>query len=131
MEQILADYFYPLMGTGVIIAIGLLLYILRGNPSNSEASSGTVEDSGHASNAPAEDVFSHTPSGIEAEVSMLIDYGNKVEAIRVVREKLGLDHKSAADLVSAMEHGAPFPPIQPATANADSAPNMSSLLQTS
>lgn len=46
---------------------------------------------------------------LEAEVRMLIDYGNKREAIRVLREKLGLDLKDAADLADRLEQGATLP----------------------
>lgn len=49
------------------------------------------------------------PDSVDVEVRMLIDYGNKVAAIRVVREKLGLDLKEAKELVDAMESGRPIP----------------------
>lgn len=49
------------------------------------------------------------PGNFEAEVRMLIDYGNKIAAIKVVREKLGLDLADAKDLVERMESGAPMP----------------------
>jgi len=63
--------------------------------------------------APAADTFagghSNIPTGnFEAEVRMLIDYGNKAEAMRIVREKLGLDLKDAKDLVERMENGEPL-----------------------
>jgi ribosomal protein L7/L12 len=58
---------------------------------------------------PVGDAVSSSPSNFEFEVRMLIDYGNKAGAIRVVREKMGLDLKDATDIVEAMERGAPIP----------------------
>jgi len=49
-------------------------------------------------------------------VRILIDYGNKTEAVRIVREKLGLDLKDAKELVDKMEQGAPIPAVNDAAA---------------
>jgi ribosomal protein L7/L12 len=100
MDNFLADYFFPLMGAGALLVIGLLIVIIRGNKKSGAAFSGNVSEPSFAA---------ATPADIDAEVRMLIGYGNKMEAIRVVREKLGLDLKDAKDLVDAMEHGAPIP----------------------
>ena len=70
---------------------------------------------GHAEgSAPEIDAFADTsintaPGNFEFEVRILIDYGNKAAAVRVVREKIGLDLKDATELVDAMEQGAPIP----------------------
>ena len=100
MENFLENYFFPLMGAGALLVIGLLIVIIRGNKRSDAAFTGNVSEPSFAATSPAH---------IDAEVRMLIGYGNKMEAIRVVREKLGLDLKDAKDLVDAMEHGAPIP----------------------
>lgn len=108
------------IGIGLVVFVALvLLWRLR---SNKSAPSPEFKDHVEAPIASA-DAFTGTPSGnqtdaLEAEVRMLIDYGNKAEATRIVREKLGLDLKDANDLVDRMEGGAPLR-MDDTTAGAD------------
>ena len=117
MDKFLADYFFPLMGVGTLIAIGLLLYIIRGQKSADT----TVNDSAPAPFEPVH--FEPVQTDVEAEVRMLVDFGNNAEAIRVIQEKLGFDLQDAKDLVKQMAHGTPVPMPQsdgPSAAENDS-----------
>jgi hypothetical protein len=98
MDKFLADYFFQIMGVGALVAVGLLLYIVRGNKSAKD----TVDTFDNAN-------FEPVQSDVETEVRMLVDYGNSTGAIRVLQEKMGFDPSDAKDIVSAMEHGAPIP----------------------
>ena len=98
------------------IAFVLMWIHARRNAAAENPFAGRAEGS-----APEIDAFADTsnntaPGNFEFEVRMLIDYGNKNAAVRVVREKMGLDLKDATELVEAMERGAPIP-LQPAAAS--------------
>jgi ribosomal protein L7/L12 len=95
MDNFLADYFFPLMGAGALIAIGLLFYIVRGQKSADTTAAG--------------DVFEAVQPDIEAEVRMLVDFGNDAEAIRVLQQKIGFDLQDAKDVVRLMAPGTPVP----------------------
>jgi ribosomal protein L7/L12 len=70
---------------------------------------GNVDDTPHTIDEFVVDK-SNIPSGsLETEVRMLIDYGNKPEAIRVLRARMGLDLKDAKDLAERIEQGARIP----------------------
>ena len=98
MDKFLADYFFPLMGVGALIAIGLLLYIVRGQKSAYPSAAG--------------DDFEPAQPDIEAEVRMLVDFGNNAEAIRVLQQKIGFDLQDAKDVVRQMTPGTPVPVLQ-------------------
>ena len=98
MDKFLADYFFPLMGVGALIAIGLLLYIVRGRKSAYPSAAG--------------DDFEPAQPDIEAEVRMLVDFGNNAEAIRVLQQKVGFDLQDAKDVVRQMTPGTPVPVLQ-------------------
>lgn len=98
MDKFLADYFFPLMGVGALIAIGLLLYIVRGQKSAYPSAAG--------------DDFEPAQPDIEAEVRMLVDFGNNAEAIRVLQQKVGFDLQDAKDVVRQMTPGTPVPVLQ-------------------
>ena len=70
---------------------------------------GNVENSPPAVDAFADSAINDIPGNFGAEVRILIDYGNKTEAVRIVCEKLELDLKDAKELVDKMEQGAPIP----------------------
>jgi ribosomal protein L7/L12 len=99
------------------IAFVLLWIAGQKEAAASKQQTGSVEDflgtqsdaAGAAEPIVVSDPVDHSPANIEFEVRMLIDYGNKAGAIRVVREKMGLDLKDATDVVEAMERGAPIP----------------------
>ena len=120
MDKLLADYFFPLMGLGALIAAGLLVYILRG-----QKSAGAV-----VASADFEPVnFEPVQTDIEAEVRMLVDFGNTAEAIRVVQNKMGLDPNDAKELVGAMEHGVAISTLPNADAPASKNDNDADLRQ--
>ena len=98
MDKFLADYFFPLMSVGALIAIGLLIYIVRGQKS--------------AYPSAACDDFEPAQPDIEAEVRMLVDFGNNAEAIRVLQQKIGFDLQDAKDVVRQMTPGTPVPVLQ-------------------
>src|SRR5688572_26486019 len=110
---------YLWIGIGAAIVIAVLLWpsskkkVVAEKPFN-----GNVENSPPAIDTFADNSSNDTPGNFEAEVRMLIDYGNKTEAIRIVREKLGLDLKDAKELVNKMEQGAPIPAVNEAAAAA-------------
>lgn len=84
---------------------------------NIDNNNGEAQPLARASNPFASEKSPGASGNFEAEVRMLIDYGNKIEAIRIVREKLGLDLKDAKDLVDRMEQGEPIPAADHAHAN--------------
>ncbi len=95
MDKFLADYFFPLMGLGALIAAGLLIYIVRGKKSADDAV-GSID-------------FEPVQPDLEAEVRMLVDFGNNAEAVRVLQEKIGFDLQDAKDVAEQMAHGTPVP----------------------
>lgn len=103
------DY-YLLAGVGVALVLILLLRLFVRDPQASQQPSpANMQIPADDITATVIDKVKPAPGDIDLEVRMLIDYGNKIEAIRVVREKLGLDLKDAKDLVDAMERGSPIP----------------------
>ena len=101
---------YVLIGIGAAIVIGVLLWLSGKKRGAAEKPfTGNVENSPPAVGPFAENSNNETPGNFEAEVRMLIDYGNKIEAVRIVREKLGIDLNDAKDVVDKMEQGAPIP----------------------
>ncbi len=108
MDTLLVDYFFPLMGIGALIAIGLLLYIIRGKKDVDAPLDGNDIEGAHFNPTKIEPVqFEPVQTDIEAEVRMLVDFGNNAEAIRVLQKKMGFDPQDAKDVVSQMAHGAP------------------------
>lgn len=101
---------YVLVGIGAAIVIGVLLWLSsKKKVAVKKPFTGNVENGPPVVDAFADSQTNDAPGSFEAEVRMLIDYGNKIEAVRIVREKLGLDLNDAKDLIDKMEQGAPIP----------------------
>lgn len=101
-----------LIGMAVFIAL-LVMWLIakKKKPESSSSTTGIIAGfTGNTDTQPVQVIDAAGERGnVEAEVRMLLDYGNKGAAIRVLREKLGLDLKDAAELADRMEHGAPIP----------------------
>lgn len=109
------EYLKPLAIGVAVFAVLLVLWLFgrkkRGDDSTTAPAStftGNAAEPMQPIDAFAGEKSNIPPGAFEAEVRMLIDYGNKIAAIRVVREKMGLDLKDAKDLVDRMEQGAPI-----------------------
>lgn len=104
---------YWLAGIGIALVLALIVWLVTRKPRARQepfAGNASVADESIKPIGPTViDPAVRAPDSVEVEVRMLIDYGNKTAAIRVVREKLGLDLKDAKDLVDAMENGRPIP----------------------
>jgi ribosomal protein L7/L12 len=125
MDNFLADNFFLLMGTGALIAIGLLLYIMRGQKPANTAITGPAIEAVQFEPASFEPVnFEPVQTDVEAEVRMLVDFGNNAEAIRVLQKKIGFDLQDAKAVVSQMGHGTPLRVLSSdSTATTESGPD--------
>jgi ribosomal protein L7/L12 len=99
---------YLLVGIAIALVIGVFVWMREKN-SASNTFTGNVDSGGHAgmSSAHASTQASNiAPGNAEEAVRAMLDSGNKIEAIKHVREQTGLGLKEAKDLVEAMERGA-------------------------
>lgn len=106
------DHFW-LVGIGVALVLALVVwFVTRKQRTSQEPFTGSAPPANESIKPIGPTVIEQAapaPDSVDVEVRMLIDYGNKIAAIRVVREKLGLDLKEAKELVDAMESGRPIP----------------------
>ncbi len=93
------------MSIGAVIVVALLVWMGR-KDSAAETFTGNVEADGHTKAPSAHSHSNIAPGNAEEAVRALLDAGNKIEAIKQVREQTGLGLKEAKDLVEAMERGA-------------------------
>ena len=96
---------YLLIGIVVMIVIALLMRLGRKN-SAKESFTGNVDGGSHTETPAAHNSSNIAPGNAEEAVRALLDSGNKIEAIKRVREQTGLGLKEAKDLVDAMASGA-------------------------
>jgi len=101
------DYtFWLFLVAAVIIVANVIAWLLRKN-STPKTFTGNVDNSGQVEAPTAYNSSNIEPGSAEVAVRALLDGGNKIEAIKRVREQTGLGLKEAKDLVDAMEQGAP------------------------
>jgi len=102
--------YYLLGGVGVALLLVFLLWLsTRDKPAPTAPVAANTATLAEPDTPTVIEPAKLAAGDIDIEVRMLIDYGNKAAAIRVVREKLGLDLKDAKELVDAMARGAPIP----------------------
>ena len=95
-----------LIGIGVVIVIAALVRLVRKN-STQQTFTGNVDHGSQTETPSAGNSYNIAPGNAEEAVRALLDRGNKIEAIKLVREQTGLGLKEAKDLVDAMGRGAP------------------------
>ena len=101
------DIAYLLAGLVAIIVIVVLIRMANKN-SSKESFTGNVDHDGHTEAAPVHTSSNIAPGNAEEAVRALLASGNKIDAIKRVREQTGLGLKEAKELVDAMERGAPI-----------------------
>lgn len=114
-----------LAGLGAIILIAIYSWFSRQKTgAESKAFTGNVESSGHVHHAAAQAMTNAarvavpTQNDLENEVRAMLATGNKIVAVKLVRERTSLGLKEAKDLVDSIESGAPAsapPPLADTT----------------
>jgi ribosomal protein L7/L12 len=108
------DYTYWLiLIVAVIVFANIVTWLIRKNAAE-KTFTGNVDSSGYTETPSTHSSSNIAPGNAEEAVRALLDGGNKIEAIKLVREQTGLGLKEAKDLVDAMERGAAVS-IQPGT----------------
>ncbi len=102
-----------LAGLGAIILIAIYSWFVRPKTGvDAKAFTGNVESSGHVAHTVAQAmtnavrVAAPTQNDLENEVRALLATGNKIEAVKLVRERTSLGLKEAKDLVDNIDGGA-------------------------
>lgn len=107
--------FILLGGLGAILLIALFVWLGRtknprqgdgftGNLGTPQAISEPAAAGAMTNTAPA---YMPTRADLEGEVRVMLAAGNKIEAVRLVRERTSMGLKEAKDLVDAIEGGIP------------------------
>ena len=96
---------YLLLGIGAIIVVAALVWMGRKN-STAKTFTGNVDSNVKTEVTSSGNSSNIAPGNAEEAVRALLDAGNKIEAIKRVRQQTGLGLKEAKDLVDEMERGA-------------------------
>jgi len=89
----------------VFVFANIVTWLIRKNAA-AKTFTGNVDNSGYTETPSTHSSSNIAPGNAEEAVRALLDDGNKIEAIKLVREQTGLGLKEAKDLVDAMERGA-------------------------
>ncbi len=101
------DYtFWLFIIAALIVFANLMAWLIRKN-SAPKTFTGNVDNADQPVSSELNNSFNIAPGNAEEAVRALLNSGNKIEAIKRVREQTGLGLKEAKDLVDAMEQGAP------------------------
>jgi ribosomal protein L7/L12 len=94
-----------LIVAAIIVCASLMTWLMRKN-SAPKTFTGNVDNNHQAETSSAHISSNIAPGNAEEAIRALLDGGNKIEAIKRVREQTGLGLKEAKDLVDTMERGA-------------------------
>lgn len=98
------DSLWLIIGVAIIVCASLMTWLMRKNAAPKTFTGNVDSDQ---TEMPLAHVNSNiAPGNAEEAVRALLDSGNKIEAIKRVRDQTGLGLKEAKDLVEAMERGA-------------------------
>lgn len=119
-----------LSGIGALLLLALFVWLNRSKGrSYDKGFTGNVDEPQFAEDPAAARVVTntapaHTPTrtDLKKEVRVMLAAGNKIDAVRLVRERTSMALKEAKDLVDAIESGASSSNASPASGSGRSAP---------